>query len=152
MNVLRDRWRIDFAMPDRFLAVKVLRTCMEHTSTKNSYPRFHLVLRNFSSKSSYTQSSENQKTRSKIFSYIFSKKVFFIFQEMELSSPKIKKVLIFSQKKLFLYFRKWNFPALRIKYFRRELSDLEKQKKNLSEKFLIFQETELCSLKLKKLL
>ena len=27
---------------------------------------------------------------------------------MESSSPKIKKVLIFSLKKLFLYFRKWN--------------------------------------------
>ena len=28
---------------------------------------------------------------------------------MELSSPKIKKVLIFSQSKLFLCFRKWRF-------------------------------------------
>ena len=28
---------------------------------------------------------------------------------MEISSHKIKKILIFSQKKLFLYFGKWNF-------------------------------------------
>ena len=28
---------------------------------------------------------------------------------MKLSSPKIKKFLIFSQKKLVLYFGKWNF-------------------------------------------
>ena len=40
------------------------------------------------------------------------KKVFLMFQEMELSSPNIKKTLIFSKKKLFLYFGKWNFLAL----------------------------------------
>ena len=40
---------------------------------------------------------------------IFFPKKFLIFREMEHSSPKIKKVLKFSQKKLFLYFEKWNF-------------------------------------------
>ena len=34
---------------------------------------------------------------------------------MELSSPKIKNFLIFSQKKFFLYFGKWNFLTLRLK-------------------------------------
>ena len=38
--------------------------------------------------------------------YIFSKKVFLIFKEMELPSPQIKKILIFSIKKAFLIF--WN--------------------------------------------
>ena len=32
-----------------------------------------------------------------------------LFQEMELPSPKIKKFIIFSQEKLFLYFRKQNY-------------------------------------------
>ena len=34
-----------------------------------------------------------------------------LFQEKELSSPKIKKFLIFSQEKLFLYFKKQNFSG-----------------------------------------
>ena len=33
---------------------------------------------------------------------------------MELSGPDIKKFLLFSQKKLFLYFKKWNH--LKISY------------------------------------
>ena len=55
---------------------------------------------------------------------------------MELSTPQLKKFLIFSQKKFFLYFRKYNFLALCLKnflYFRRELSKLEKLKKTHSE-------------------
>ena len=32
-----------------------------------------------------------------------------ISQEMELSNPKIKKILLFLQKKIFLHFRKHNF-------------------------------------------
>ena len=40
--------------------------------------------------------SKTKKTHSEKVSYIFSRKVFLIFQEMELSSPKIKKCLIFS--------------------------------------------------------
>ena len=48
-------------------------------------------------------------TRSEKISCIFCKKqVFLIFWEMELSSSKIKKILIFSQKNFFLYFGKWN--------------------------------------------
>ena len=44
-----------------------------------------------------------------MFSYIFSKKAFLIYFKMELSGPKIKKRLIFSQKEAFLYFGKCNF-------------------------------------------
>ena len=40
---------------------------------------------------------------------------------------------MFSQKKLFLYFRKWNFLK-NFLYFRKELSKLEKQKKKRSQK------------------
>ena len=45
----------------------------------------------------------------KFISYIVSKKISPIFQKMELSSPKIKKSVIFSQKKLSLYFAKKAF-------------------------------------------
>ena len=63
-----------------------------------------------------------------------------MFREMELSSPKIKKILIFSQKKLFFYFR-------------RDLSELVNIKKNSTlKKFPIFWEMELSDCKLKKLL
>ena len=48
-------------------------------------------------------------------SYFFSKKVFFIFWEMELFGTKMKNFLMFSQKKVFLYFRKPNVLALRLK-------------------------------------
>ena len=40
-----------------------------------------------------------------------SQKKFLTFSEIEFSSSNIKKILIFSQKKSFLYFQKWN-PAL----------------------------------------
>ena len=64
---------------------------------------------------------------------------------MELSESKINKFLIFSQKKLFLYFKKWN-PAL----FKPRLKKTEK--KNLSKKFLYFQEMELSGSNIKKFL
>ena len=48
-------------------------------------------------------------------SYFFSKKVFFIFWEMELFGTKMKNFLMFSQKKVFLYFRKSNVLVLRLK-------------------------------------
>ena len=57
--------------------------------------------------------------------YIFLKNVFLIFREMKLSNPKAKNVLIFSQKKLFIYFEKWYFLKTLL-YFRRKLSELEK--------------------------
>ena len=50
---------------------------------------------------------------------------------MELSSSKTKKVLMFSQKKLFIYFRKWNF-----------------EKKPTLKKILIFRKMERSSPKL----
>ena len=73
-------------------------------------------------------------------SYIFSKQVFLIFREMELFGSKIKKFLIFSQKKIFLYFGKWNFLGLRFKNFRREYSELKKlkKKKHPEKNFLHF--------------
>ena len=57
---------------------------------------------------------------------------------MELSGLKIENFLMFSRKKVFLYFRKWNFLALRTKNFRREPSWLEKYKKPTLKKFLYF--------------
>ena len=80
---------------------------------------------------------------------------------MELSIPKVKKILIFSEMeffnfmfflyfgnflvsslKQFLYFRIWNFLAARLEtfvYFRRELSKPEKQtKKSAPKKFPVF--------------
>ena len=42
--------------------------------------------------------------KSEKLSCIFLKKFFLIFQKMELSGTKIKKVLIFSQKEAFLIF------------------------------------------------
>ena len=72
---------------------------------------------------------------------------------MERFDTKIKKFVIFSQKKFFSYFAKWNFPAPRLKNFRRELSDLKKfLKKSTLKKILIFQEMEFSSPNLKKLL
>ena len=38
---------------------------------------------------------------------IFQQK-FLILREMELSDPKIKKILIFSLKRILVYFEKWN--------------------------------------------
>ena len=69
---------------------------------------------------------------------------------MDLSRPEIKKCLIFSQKKIFLYFGKCNFLKKKFLYFRRELSELEKLKKNSAlNKFSIFLEMKLSSPKIK---
>ena len=57
---------------------------------------------------------------------------------MELSSPKIKNFPIFSQKKFFLYFGKWNFLFLRFKNFRREFLEPKKFKKPLWKNFFYF--------------
>ena len=50
-----------------------------------------------------------KKIYSEKISHTSQKKVFLTFWEMKLSTSKIKKALIFSHKKLFLHFRKWNF-------------------------------------------
>ena len=52
---------------------------------------------------------------------------------MEPSGPKIKHFLIFSPKKVFLDFDKWNFL-----YSQSELSELKKIKKNHSEKKFLY--------------
>ena len=78
---------------------------------------------------------------------------------MELSDPKIKIFLIFSQKKaflifrqkvFFLYFRKLNFFLKT--YISEENFLSSKYKKPTLKKFLIFQEMEPSSPKLKKFL
>ena len=56
----------------------------------------------------FSSSSKNKKTR-------LSKKIFFMFQKVELSSPKIEKILIFSQKKVFLISRVMEFSRLELK-------------------------------------
>ena len=92
--------------------------------------------------------------------YIFSKKVLLPFQPLPeiflwkkiliffLKITTLKKFLIFSQKKFFLYFRKWNFLAKSLKnfyiffpnnfflYFWREISELKKLKKSNRKIFL----------------
>ena len=57
---------------------------------------------------------------------------------------------MFSQKKLFLYFGKRNFPAARLENYTREISELEKLEKLALKKKIIFRETEISSPKLKK--
>ena len=54
-----------------------------------------------------------------------------------------KNLIIFSQKKFFLYFGKDNFLATSLKNFRRELSEIQKEKNNTLKKFLLFQKMEL---------
>ena len=51
----------------------------------------------------FTAQVQKIRTHSEKIYYVFSKKVFHMFWEMELFSPKIKKILIFSQKKSFSY-------------------------------------------------
>ena len=74
-------------------------------------------------------------------SYIFSKKRFLIFQEIELSGVKIKKVLIFSQKNFFYILGHGTFLK-NFLYFGRELYELKKKKSALKF-FFIFREMEL---------
>ena len=67
---------------------------------------------------------------------------------MKLSSPTIKNVIIFSQKKLFFYFGKWNFLK-KLLIFQEGTFQARKIKKPALKKFLIFREMELSSSKLK---
>ena len=74
---------------------------------------------------------------------------------MEPSCPKIKNFLIFSQKKVFLIFREMKLSSPKLKkllIFQKRTFRPQKIKKNTLKKFLIFQEIELSSPKLKKLL
>ena len=59
-----------------------------------------------------------KKKKKKNFFYLL-KFFFLIFREMELSSLTIKIFLI-------LCFKKWNFRAPKLRYFRKELSELKK--------------------------
>ena len=101
---------------------------------------------------------EEKKIHFEKISCFFSKDLFLIFQEVELSSSRLKKLLYFrkwnfiapssknflyfSKQKKFLCFRKWNFLVSRLKTF----------KHFLKKSFLIFREIKLSSTKLKKLL
>ena len=81
---------------------------------------------------------------------------------MELSSPRIKKFLIFSQNKFFLYFEKRNFLTLRLKNFLYFSDPALKNKFFLyfgewnflifSQVFFVFREMELFDPKSKSLL
>ena len=69
------------------------------------------------------------------------------------SNPKVDKkkgALIFSQKKLFLYFGKWN--PLKNLFFRRELSEPKTFETLTQKKFLIFREMELSRHKIRNFL
>ena len=85
----------------------------------------------FSAQARKIKKIKNKRIYSGKVSYIFPRKFFLIFREMELSSPKIKNFLIFFPKEFFLYFK-------------RELAKPEKQK------FLIFWGIELYSPKIKR--
>ena len=65
---------------------------------------FHPSPQNFSLKKFLTLFPK--KLHSKKIIILSQKKFFLYFRKMELSSPNSKTFLIFSQKKLFLYFRK----------------------------------------------
>ena len=70
---------------------------------------------------------------------------------MELSGPKIKKALVFSQKKLFLLFQELELYSPMIKKFPEGTFRAKKIKKPTQKKFLILREIELSSSKLKEL-
>ena len=83
-------------------------------------------------------------------------KEFFIFQEMELSSSNIKKILIFSQKKAFLIFWKMELSDSKVK---KRLVFLEikpcssqpkpkRKKKTPPQQISLLQETEISKRKL----
>ena len=74
-------------------------------------------------------------------SYIFSKKRFLIFQKMELSGVKIKKVLIFSQKNFSIF---WDTELfLKTSYILGGNFTSSKKKKCALKFFFIFREMEL---------
>ena len=64
-------------------------------------------------------------------------KKFLIFQEIELFSPEINKVLIFSQKTFFLYFRKWSCLK-KTSYISGRNLQASKIKKNTQKKLIAF--------------
>ena len=69
---------------------------------------------------------------------------------MKLSSPTIKNVIIFTQKKFFFYFGEWNFLK-KLLIFQEGTFRARKIKKSGLKKCLIFREMELSSSSLKTL-
>ena len=67
---------------------------------------------------------------------------------MEFSSPKIKRALAFSQRKLFLYFANETFKKIFL-YFRRELFELKNLKSHF-KKIILFSEMEISISTIKK--
>ena len=57
---------------------------------------------------------------------------------MELASPKIKKFLIFSQNKFFLYFGKWNFLALNSNFSSKKILIFLPKKARIEKELLYF--------------
>ena len=75
-----------------------------------------------------------------------------MYHEKKLSGPKIKKFLIFSQKKAFLLFSEVE-SSKKLLIFQGRTSKLEKQqKKNSLKKFLMFRERKLFSHKIRNFL
>ena len=79
-------------------------------------------------------------------SYISSKKVFLIFQEMELFGLRLKNFLIFFQKKAFLIFRETELSSTK------NFPSWKNEKTHSEKKFILFWEMQLSSPKVKKLL
>ena len=97
-------------------------------------------------------SSKNEKSKLpvKIF-YIFSKRYFLTFQEMDLSSIFLKMFFLYFQKYLSLSLRTQNFFYKKIS-FKSIFPNSKNKIKNTLKKFLIFWSTKMFSSKLKRLL
>ena len=74
-----------------------------------------------------------------------------MYHEKKISGPKIKKFLIFSQKKAFLLFSEVE-SSKKLLIFQGRTSKLEKQKKNSLKKFLMFRKRKLFSHKIRNFL
>ena len=85
----------------------------------------------------FSPSSKKKKIHSKKSSYILLKKYFLIFCKIELSSPKIKYFLIFSQKKVSLILREIELSSPKIKEFYILYNTLRQSQKLSLRKFLI---------------
>ena len=71
----------------------------------------------FSVQAQKTNKQTKNNPLRKYFLYFFKKIEFVTFQDMELCSPKIKRVLIFSLKKVFLIFGEIELSSPKVKKF-----------------------------------
>ena len=87
----------------------------------------------------FCQSSKKKKKKKNLLlkkSYIFSKKIFLTFLEIELSGPKIKFFFIFSEKKLFPYFLKWE-PLKQLLIFQEGSFRARKKKRKIANGIIL---------------